>query len=35
VFALLGLPLNLLDAMVSGAGVAWGIFDFVIRKRYY
>ena len=34
-FALVGLPLNLLDAFVSGAGVALGLFDFVIRRREY
>ena len=34
-FALRGLPLNFVDALVSGAGVAWGFFDFVLRKRAY
>ena len=34
-FAVLGLPLNFLDALVSGAGVAWGILDFVVRKCRY
>ncbi|MFH1743348.1 MAG: glycosyltransferase family 2 protein [bacterium] len=34
-FALAGLPLNLLDALVSGAGVAWGVLDFVFRKNRY
>jgi len=34
-FAVLGMPLNLLDAFVSGAGIAWGLFDFVVRKRRY
>lgn len=34
-FALAGLPVNLLDACVSGAGVAWGVFDFLVFKRQY
>ncbi|HOE12683.1 MAG TPA: glycosyltransferase family 2 protein [bacterium] len=34
-FAFVSLPLNFLDAVVSGAGVAWGVFSFIVfGKRY-
>ncbi len=34
-FALLGLPLNFLDALISGAGIFWGLFDSIAFKRAY
>ncbi len=34
-FALATLPVNLLDAFASGAGVAWGLFSYLFLKKKY
>ena len=34
-FALLGIPLNFVDALVSGAGILRGVFDYIVLKRRY
>ncbi len=34
-FAFVSLLLNFLDAVVSGAGVAWGMFSFIVFGRRY
>ncbi len=34
-FALVGIPVNFLDALISGAGIGWGIIDyFLLQKKY-
>ncbi len=35
VFALLGVPVNMLDALVSGVGIAAGSVDFLLRNKKY
>lgn len=34
-FALLGVPVNFMDAIISGLGVAWGVFEFFVLKKKY
>jgi glycosyltransferase involved in cell wall biosynthesis len=34
-FALLGVPVNLIDAIASGMGVSWGVFEYFLLKKKY